>query len=347
MGIGTGGDWRGSRKIWGVKMYKVGMFGGCFNPLHLGHVDVIVEASCLCEKLYIILDHSPNHKEEIDIKQRISWLKSVTSDMENVEVVMTVNESKDKDDYDWGRGMADIREAIGSKIDAVFVGSDYKGRGVWEQYFPEAEIRYVDRKRRAISSTMIRKNPYKYFEFLPECVRRYYTKKVVFVGTESCGKTTLVRNLAKVFGTSWVEEVGRAVTYEAGGTELLMREDYEAIIHRHKVAEYEALRKANKVLLVDTEAVVTSFYYFLEFGEDFELGEMTARLNEYDLCLFLEPDVPWVQDGWRFTAEEEKRQENNRLMKEMLVRAGVDFVEISGSYLERFEKARGLIKGLI
>ena len=66
-------------------MYKIGMYGGSFNPLHLGHVNAIIEASNQCEKLYVVLSNT-NDPKEIDHKERLMWLKSITKDMDNVEV---------------------------------------------------------------------------------------------------------------------------------------------------------------------------------------------------------------------------------------------------------------------
>ena len=66
-------------------MYKIGMYGGCFNPLHLGHVNAIITAANQCEKLYVVISNS-NDPNEINHKERLMWLKTVTHDMENVEV---------------------------------------------------------------------------------------------------------------------------------------------------------------------------------------------------------------------------------------------------------------------
>ena len=68
--------------------YKVGMYGGSFNPLHLGHVNNIITASNLCEKLYIVLSVT-NDENEIHYRERFMWLKNITSEMENVEVFAT------------------------------------------------------------------------------------------------------------------------------------------------------------------------------------------------------------------------------------------------------------------
>jgi HTH-type transcriptional repressor of NAD biosynthesis genes len=43
--------------------YKVGLYGGCFDPLHLGHVDCIFQAANRCEELYIVLVVSTKVKQ--------------------------------------------------------------------------------------------------------------------------------------------------------------------------------------------------------------------------------------------------------------------------------------------
>lgn len=38
--------------------YKVGMYGGSFDPLHIGHIEVIIKAASQCKKLYVVLSYS-------------------------------------------------------------------------------------------------------------------------------------------------------------------------------------------------------------------------------------------------------------------------------------------------
>ena len=146
-------------------MYKIGMYGGSFNPLHLGHVNDIIEAANQCEKLYVVLSNT-NDPNEIDHRERLMWLKSITSDMENVEVFEIFDRNTSKDTYDWNLGAEDIKNHIGKKIDAVFSGDDYKGRDIWETLYPESEIVYFPRDEINISSTMIRTNPFEYYDYL-------------------------------------------------------------------------------------------------------------------------------------------------------------------------------------
>lgn len=92
-------------------MYKIGMYGGTFNPLHLGHVNDIIMAKNQCEKLYIPVSIS-NDSKEIDAKTRIMWLKNITEEMENVEVFPIYSNNNSKDTYDWNKGVADVKNIL-------------------------------------------------------------------------------------------------------------------------------------------------------------------------------------------------------------------------------------------
>jgi HTH-type transcriptional repressor of NAD biosynthesis genes len=334
-------------------MYKIGMYGGSFNPLHLGHVNDIIEASNQCEKLYLVLSNT-NDPKEIDHRERLMWLKSITSDMENVEVFEIFDRNTSKETYDWNLGAQDIKNYIGKPIDAVFSGDDYKGRNIWETLYPESEIVYFPREEINISSTQIRENPFEYYNYLPKVVQKYYTKKVCIVGTESCGKSTLVRNLAKYFNTTFVEEAGRFICDEAGGIDNMQKYHYFEILFKHKQLEKEALQYANKILFIDTDSLITLYYYQLGFGNveqtnrDFEsIATSISNLNNYDLYLLLEPDVKWVQDGTRTYGEEEVRQKNNEILKRILDTNNIKYVSINGNYQERYEQSKQLVKKLI
>lgn len=333
-------------------MYKVGMYGGSFNPLHLGHVNNIIEASTMCEKLYVVLCY--NNNEEIDHRERFKWLTTITKDMEWVKVIEIFDTSTCKDDYDWEKGRDDIVAAIGEKIDVVFCGDDYKGTNKFEKLYPNCTIYYLSRDRIKISSTEIRRNPMKYYEYLPKVVKPYYVKKVVIIGTESCGKSILVSNLAKIYNTTYVEEVGRDVCDNAGGINNMMPADFIEILCKHKVRELEAMKEANRVLFIDTEAIVTLYYLKLLFEDTKEiinpiinLGDSISKLNNDYFYIFLEPDVKWVQDGTRTYGEDEVRGKNNIMLKEMLDERNIKYEVVSGDYHTRLQKIKWLVNNII
>lgn len=334
-------------------MYEVGMYGGSFNPLHLGHVNDIIMASNQCKKLYVVLSVT-NDSNEIDHKERYMWLKNVTHHMDNVQVIEIFDNNTSKDTYDWKLGARDIKNNIGKKIDVVFSGDDYKDRNIWEGLYPESEIVYFPRDIIKISSTMIRENPYKYYGYLPKVVQQYYVKKVCVVGTESCGKSTLVKNLAMYFNTTYVEEAGRYICDEAGGIDNMQKYHYFEILFKHKQLEKEALLNANKVMIIDTDSLITLYYYNLGFNDNDSLNQAFANiaegisvLNDYDLYLFLEPDVEWVQDGTRTYGEQSVREQNNKDLKALLDKNGIDYVTIKGDYQKRYEDSKNRILELI
>ncbi|MBE6151055.1 MAG: multifunctional transcriptional regulator/nicotinamide-nucleotide adenylyltransferase/ribosylnicotinamide kinase NadR [Firmicutes bacterium] len=334
-------------------MKKIGMYGGSFNPLHLGHVNDIIEAANQCEKLYVVLSNT-NDPNEIDHRERLMWLKSITSDMENVEVFEIFDKNTSKETYDWTLGAQDIKNYIKDKIDVVFSGDDYKGRNIWESLYPESEVVYFPRDEINISSTQIRENPFKYYDYLPTIVQRHYVKKVCVIGTESCGKSTLVRNLAKYFNTTYVEEAGRFICDEAGGIDNMQKYHYFEILFKHKQLEKDALNNANRVLLIDTDSLITLYYYQLGFGnetqedKDFEsIATAISHLNDYDLYIFLEPDVKWVQDGTRTYGDDDIRKENNDKLKKILDTNGIKYVSIKGNYQERYAQSKEKVKQLI
>ena len=62
-------------------------------------------------------------------------------------------------------------------------------------------------------------------------------------------------------------------------------------------------------------------------------------VNSYDLILFLEPDVPFVQDGDRSTVIRDDRITYSEQIKELIKAHGKEMVIIKGDYEERYERA--------
>ena len=332
------------------------MYGGSFNPLHQGHVSCIIQASNQCDKLYVVLSNS-NSKDEIPYQHRFRWLKQLTKDMENVEVIQINDSSTDKAHYDWKKGSNDVKTLIGEDIDVVFRGSDYSHdneKDPFKIYYPNSKSVYVDRNIIPISSTEIRESPIKHWDYIADVAKPYFVKKVMIIGTESCGKSTLTRNLAKYYNTSYVEEKGRNICDFAGGYENMMPSDYVEILYTHKVSEIQEQRKVNKLLFIDTDCVVTDYYLRLQFEntitnivDESNLASAISNLNKYDLVLFLEPDVKWIQDGTRTYGEDNVRAINNIKLKQLLRVDGVRYYTIGGNYQNRFTRSVELINDLI
>ena len=201
-------------------MYNVGMYAGSFNPIHLGHVRCIIEAANQCKRLYIILCIG-NNRNEIDKKIRYRWIYQLTKHIGNVKIIFIEDNAKTKEEYTedlWEEDSIKIKNAVGEKIDAVFLGDDYKNKdSFYTRYYKESELIFIERNE--ISSSKIRENVYKYWDYIPNIVKPYYTKKVLILGSESTGKSTLTINLANYYNTNYIEEAGRELS-EKSGTDL-------------------------------------------------------------------------------------------------------------------------------
>ncbi len=329
--------------------YKVGMYGGSFDPLHIGHIDAIIRAASQCEKLYIVLSYS-RERDHIPMEYRFRWIKNSFRHMDNIEIVLLEDTAASKEEYDSGHHWEDGRDAvlsqIGTKLDVVFCGDDYVGTDRYEELY-HCDVVYLDRSVVPISSSEIRENPFRYWEYVPRICRPYFTKKILFVGGESTGKSTLTANMALAYNTNYLEEVGREVCDAAGSEELMIAEDFYEILLKHKVKETELIKQSNKLFFVDTDALTTKFYVQFLLGDERKkaerLADAIAQINTFDLVFFLEPSVAFVQDGTRSAEIEADREKYSSQIKALFDQAGIDYICLAGDYLDRYEAVRRVI----
>lgn len=239
---------------------------------------------------------------------------------------------------------------INKTIDVVFCGDDYKGKDLYESlYGNTAEIIYFSRNEVSISSTQIRENPFKYWDYIPQICRPYYVKKILLIGGESTGKSTLTQNLALTYNTNFLEEVGRDICEFAGGEDTMIAKDLQEILIKHKAKELDVIKNSNKLLFVDTEALITKFYsqFLLKDNFDIEkcenLADAINAINDFDLVLFLDTDIQFVQDGTRSEEIASDRVKYSNMIKDLFNEKGIHYQVISGNYLERFNKSKELI----
>lgn len=333
-------------------MKKVGMYGGDFNPLHIGHISNIISASAMCEKLYIII--CCNEKRDTIKKElKYRWVLNSTKHLNNVKIALLEDNAVTKDTYDdsyWKKGAKDIKSIIGEKIDIVFCGSDYKGTNRFELLYPESEIFYFERNNIKISSSDIRNNPFKYWDYIPNIVKPIYNKKILIIGGESTGKSTLVENLALIYNTNFVSEVGRDTCEYAGGEDYMIMDDLIENLLRQKINVDEAIKNSNKLLFVDTDALTTLFYSNFLLTKEIEINNCTnlanaiCNINKWDLVLFLEPTVNFIQDGTRNEKIAENRIKYSEQIKLLFDNNNIKYEIINdNNYIDRLNKAKNII----
>ena len=330
-------------------MYKVGMYGGSFNPMHNGHLECITKAACMCEELYVVLSVG-NKRDEIDYRVRYRWLYQATKHIGNVRIIILEDNCATKADYTLEVSKADseyVKEQIGKHIDVVFCGSDYDENSFWNVNYPDSEFYVFDRDE--LSSTELRKNIYAHWDWLPNVVKPYFVKKVLIIGLESSGKSVMTVNLANHFNTNYIEEAGRELSEKSGTDTLMLKEDFTEILLTQKMNEMKVIEHSNRVLFCDTDCLITQFYLnFLKGDEkNIKLSEAIDGINNYDLVLFLAPDVKWVQDGDRSEEIRDNRPMYRDMLGEIYKSHGKCFRYIEGSYLEKYNQCVELVNDML
>ena len=67
-------------------MKRIGVYAGSFDPVTVGHEDIIRRAAKLCDKLYVTVMYNINKQGCFTVDQRVELLSKVTSSIPNVEV---------------------------------------------------------------------------------------------------------------------------------------------------------------------------------------------------------------------------------------------------------------------
>ena len=165
--------------------------------------------------------------------------------------------------------------------------------------------------------------------------------RVVFLGAESSGKSTLCAALAEACGTAWVPEYGRTLHEQKNGN--LEFEDLLYIARRHAELEDEAAAKARGVLFCDTNAATTALYSYYYFHRcDPALRAMAAVCGQrYAHTFVCAPTVPFEQDGWR--GPEALRSFQHGMILMQLDYFNIPYTLVEGTVEERMAQVRAIL----
>lgn len=304
--------------------YSTGLVVGKLCPLHRGHELVIRTALRACERVLVLSWAKPELKG-MEPERRERWLEALFPQAERL--VMTEEKLRalapppelatlpgDESDVVLHRRFCAwvCERVFRQRPDAVFTSESYGAPFAEEMsrwFGRRVESVLVDPARAAvpISGTLLRQNVHAYRQFLSPEVYRDFVKRVVLLGGESTGKSSLAEHLATELGTLHVPEYGREL-WEARDGALL----FEDLLHigREQVAREErALGRANEWLVCDTSPLTTLFYSRALFGHaDPELEALAER--RYDRVVLCRGDFPFVQDGTRQDETFRSRQED-------------------------------------
>lgn len=170
-------------------------------------------------------------------------------------------------------------------------------------------------------------------------------KKVVVIGPESTGKSTLSEWLASHYKTVWVPEYARG--YIEGLDRPYEQSDLTKIAKGQLVLQAKQASQANELLICDTDLHVIRVWSEHKYGECDPWILNAIAKQHYDLYLLTYIDIPWEEDPQREHPDPAMREYFYDVYKKIVQATGVPWVEIRGSIAERQEAAEKAVDDLL
>lgn len=316
-------------------MIKAFVFGK-FLPFHKGHEAMIHFALSKCDYLTVLVCCSD--KEKITNTVRQNWIKNTFKEQNNIEVrVFNYLESKltnsSTSSLEVSKQWSEIFRDLLPDYSLVITSEEY---GNYLAEFMGIKHISFDHSRRKfpVSATKIRSNIFTNWKYLPDSVKHYFAIKIVILGTESTGKTTLAEKLTKHYNCSIVSEVGRKLIKNSNSFQF---EDLQVVAETHAKRIDNATLGKKPLIIIDTDIHITKSYSQFAYGKNLSVGDEIYNSNKSNLYLYLNNDVEYIQDGTRLS--EENRNLLDISHRTILKNYHIEFVEIKGDWQKRFEKA--------
>uniref|UniRef100_A0AAU2K167 AAA family ATPase n=1 Tax=Streptomyces sp. NBC_00049 TaxID=2903617 RepID=A0AAU2K167_9ACTN len=299
-----------------MRRFGHGLVLGKFYPPHAGHHHLVRTAQDRCERLTVLVCAAS--VESVPLADRVAWMREAHPEADVVGAIDDLPVDL-HDPAVWEAHMAIFRTAVAGPVDAVFTSEEY-GTELARRFGAEEVCVDPARTLFPVSGTAVRADPVGCWDFLGPAVRAALTRRVVVLGAESTGTTTLSRALAAHYRrrggawarTGWVAEYGRLYSEEklaaaraadpaATWADISFASaEFPVIARRQDAEEERAARTGSPVLFCDTDSFATGIWHERYTGGRSEEVEKTAALTRRDLYLLTDDaDVPFEDDGLR------------------------------------------------
>jgi len=358
--------------------FEHGLVIGKFYPPHAGHHFLIDAAADSCRRVTVVVMAAD--VESIPLAARVAWLREAYPHTQSaVEVIGIIDnlEVDYEDEQAWAGHVALMRQAIEDSrhaalpIDAVVTSEPYGAE--LARRFDAADVR-IDQTRAivAISATKVRADPVAHWAMIEPPVRAWLARRVVVLGAESTGTTTLSLDLADALRarggahalTGWVPEYGRTLTVvklavaraQAGRTgrpepgifDLEWHdEDFALVTRRQTADEDRTARRGGPVLVCDTDALATTVWQERYMGAVTpEVQAEAAGMPPRSLYILTSDDgVPFEDDGLR--DGEHLRSWMTGRFRDVLALQNVPWIEVRGNREERLRHALAAVDAIL
>lgn len=328
---------------------------GKFWPLHKGHVGLLTYAAMNSSRLDILLVAKDNQRPT-GAERALAIYEELAELKREIRVHVIGDLETDDDDPESSKYWAEYTKAIlGFTPDLVVSSEPYGARwaaemGCFHRLYDENRISFP------ISGTECRRSYSDSSFYLPASMKAQLLPRVVVLGAESTGTTTLSNELAAHYGTVAVPEFGRLIAEDrlAKGTPLGVNDWDDTlfweIAHGQDAMEERFAREANRVLICDTDSLATAVWY-KRYHKDANIMQQwfmehgIKQAAKHDLYILTSMGgIPWEDDGTRDGEAERSWMETDFLQTMILLQhqrdqKAVPFIVVTGDREERLERA--------
>lgn len=340
-----------------MRRHRLGLVVGKFAPLHLGHEWLIDQAAQVCERVLVLSYTRPEFDRcEAAVRRRWlaqrcaphachviddAWLDARCTALGIPMRPLPANREADAIHQQYLGWL--LRDVLRETPDAMFASEAYVtpcAAALSAALGHVVQAVLVDPQRREvpISASVVRRDPAAHARWLSPVVRAAFVRRVLLLGGESSGKTTLAAALAREHRTLWAPEYGRELWEARGGR--LDEGDLLAIAQAQIAREEQLALEASDLLFCDTSPLTTLGYGLWTHGRaDPRLHELAGR--HYDTVVLCAPDFPFVQDGTR--RDPLFRLQQHAWYREQLKQRGWAYVEVAGGVEQRVAQVGRLL----
>ncbi len=314
-----------------------GVVIGKFYPPHLGHNYLIDTALKNCDEVDVLVVDNPEYRIAADKRQ--AWL-AMHHPNACVRIIPDIYD--DDNSLAWA---AHTINFLGYRPDVVYSSESY-GKP-WAKAMSCCYVNVdIARDTVPISGTKVREDILASWQYLSDEAKAGLALRVVVVGAESTGTTTLAHDLAEALHVPWVPEVGRYYTESilTDGYEW-HDEDFYRIGRLQQAYENEIAARSHGVIVCDTNTVATELWQRRYRGKTTRSMRDIAANDKADLYIITGDEIPFVQDGIR--DGEHIRHRMHRWFITHIKKTGVPFIIATGNRDERLANALSAAKSTI
>lgn len=121
---------------------KIAVFPGSFDPITMGHVDIVYRALPLFDKIVVAIGVNDQKRTLFSLEQRREWLEKVFENKENIEVDhfsgltadycrqvgahYLIRGLRSAADFDYEKTISQVNSTVGDNLETVFLISQPK-----------------------------------------------------------------------------------------------------------------------------------------------------------------------------------------------------------------------------